>query len=116
MPYILKADFTQRPNGEAAAELPSNIRFMSSEQAKEYCRAAFANGEYLGVYLVEKDDDNFCQLKSLLADAKIAGCFHKTIESVKLHSPDVWQRFERQQEDADEEDFDESNLPDLSEL
>lgn len=116
MPYILKVGVASLNNSQGEAAQDDDIRFMASEQAKEYCFAAHKRHEYVGVYFVENDDDSFDQLKSLLADAQASGCFHRTIEAVKRWTPDVWQRFESQQQEAPEDDCDPSKLPDISAL
>ena len=115
MPYILNAEFEHFGSAKDDVVRKARIRFMSLEQAEEYQRTD-GKDEYYCAYFVENDDADFTKLKTLLVDARIAGCFDQVVEAVKLYTSAIWEQFDKTQPEAPEEEWTRRKLKDLSQL
>lgn len=104
MPYVLNAEFEHFGSAQDDTVREARIRFMTLDQVEEYQKTD-GKVEYYGLYFVEDDDENFSHLKTLLCDARIAGCFDQVVEAVKLQTPDIWEQFDKTQPEAPEEEW-----------
>lgn len=115
MPYVLNAEFEHFGDVRDDIVREATIRYMTLDQVEEYQKTDGKN-EYYGLYFVENDDENFMQLKTLLVDARITGCFDQVVEAVKLQTPAIWERFDKTQPEAPAEEWTRRKLKDLSQL